>query len=181
MPHRPSSGRLSAGRSSGDHSRSIGGPMRILTVPACLVLMAAPPLHSQAAPTTTPSGPHWGPAPPVFPAGAKMAVLSGDPSKAAPFTVELAFPAGYRIPPHFHPTAETVTVKKGTLLVGMGDAFDVSKARAMQVGDSGSIPANAHHFAAARVATFITVSAMGPFAMTYVHAADDPQKAAAKP
>jgi len=25
------------------------------------------------------------------------------------------------------------------------------------------------------------VSAMGPFAMTYVHAADDPQKAAAKP
>ena len=51
----------------------------------------------------------------------------------------------------------------------------------MQVGDSGSIPANAHHFAATKVATFITVSAMGPFAMTYVHAADDPQKAAAKP
>ncbi len=154
--------------------------MRILTVPACLMLMAAPPLHSQAAPAT-PSAPHWGSAPAVFPPGARMAVLSGDPAKATPFTVELAFPAGYKIPPHFHPTAETVTVKKGTLLVGMGDTFDASKAKPMQVGDSGSIPANAHHFAAAKVPTFITVSAMGPFAMTYVHAADDPQKAAAKP
>src|SRR5256886_11423818 len=120
--------------------------MRILTVPACLMLMAAPPLHSQAAPAT-PSAPHWGSAPAVFPPGARMAVLSGDPAKAAPFTVELAFPAGYKIPPHFHPTAETVTVKKGTLLVGMGDTFDASKAKPMQVGDSGSIPANAHHFA----------------------------------
>ena len=155
--------------------------MRILTVPACLMLMGAPQLHSQAAPPATPSRPHWGPAPAVFPAGARMAMVSGDPGKAAPFTVELAFPAGYKIPPHFHPTAETVTVKKGTLLVGMGDTFDASKAKPMQVGDSGSIPANAHHFAAAKVTTFITVSAMGPFAMTYVHAADDPQKATAKP
>ncbi len=150
--------------------------MRILTVPACLVLMAAP-LHSQA----TPSARHWGLAPAVFPPGARMAVVSGDPGKAGPFTVELAFPAGYKIPPHFHPTIETVTVKKGTLLVGMGDTFDASKTKPMQAGDSGSIPANAHHFAAAKGATFITVSAMGPFAMTYVHPADGPQKPAAKP
>jgi quercetin dioxygenase-like cupin family protein len=155
--------------------------MRILTLPACLLLMATPPLHSQAAPTAQPPALHWAPAPGVFPAGAMMAVISGDPGKAAPFTIELAMPAGYKIPPHFHPTAETVTVKRGTLLVGMGDAFDASKTKPMQVGDSGSIPANAHHFAAVKVATFITVSAMGPFAMTYVHSADDPQKASAKP
>ena len=155
--------------------------MRIRTLPACLLLLAAPALCSQAAPAAQPTTLHWGPAPAVFPTGAKMAVLSGDPGQAAPFTIELALPGGYRIPPHFHPTAETVTVKRGTLLVGMGDIFDASKTKAMQVGDSGSIPANAHHFAAVKVATFITVSAMGPFAMTYVHAADDPQRAAAKP
>jgi len=155
--------------------------MRILTLPACLVLVVARPLHAQAAPTAQPNLRHWGPAPGVFPKGARMAVVSGDPGKAGPFTIELAMPAGYRIPPHFHPTAETVTVKKGTLLVGMGNTFDVSKAKPMQVGDSGSIPANAHHFAAVKGATFITVSAMGPFAMTYVNPADDPQKAAAKP
>ena len=155
--------------------------MRILTLPACLVVMVASSLHSQAAPTAQANARHWGLAPSVFPKGARMAVVSGDPGKAGPFTIELAMPAGYQIPPHFHPTAEMVTVKKGTLLVGMGNTFDVSKAKAMQVGDSGSIPANAHHFAAVKVATFITVSAMGPFAMTYVNPADDPQKAAAKP
>ena len=155
--------------------------MRILTVSACLVLMVAPPLHAQTAPTAQPNARHWGPAPGVFPKGARMAVVSGDPAKAGPFTIELAMPAGYRIPPHFHPTAETVTVKKGTLFVGMGDTFDASKAKPMQVGDSGSVPANAHHFAAVKVATFISVSAMGPFAMTYVHPADDPQRAAARP
>ena len=36
----------------------------------------------------------WGPAPPIFPAGAKMAVVSGDPSKPGPFVVELALPDG---------------------------------------------------------------------------------------
>ena len=35
-------------------------------------------------------------------------------------------PAGYKFPPHFHPTTEMVTVKKGTFLVGMGDTFDVA-------------------------------------------------------
>ncbi len=155
--------------------------MRILAVPACLLAMAAPSLHSQAAPTTKPATLQWGPAPAVFPKGATMAVVSGDPGKAAPFTVELAMPAGYKIQPHFHPTDETVTVKKGTLLVGMGDTFDASKAKPMKVGDTGAVPANAHHFAAAQGATVIAVSAMGPFAMTYVNSADDPQKQAAKP
>jgi len=110
-----------------------------------------------------------------------MAVVSGDPSKAAPFTVELAMPGGYKIPPHFHPTDEKVEVKKGTLLVGMGDTFDASKAKPMKAGDTGSVPANAHHFAAAKGATVIAVSAMGPFGMTYVNPADDPQSRPAKP
>src|SRR6266702_7577073 len=136
-----------------------------------LLLSVAPAIHAQATPAEKPAALKWGLAPAVFPPGARMAVVSGDPGKAGPFTVELAFPAGYKIPPHFHPTIETVTVKKGTLLVGMGDTFDASKTKPMQAGDSGSIPANAHHFAAAKGATFITVSAMGPFAMTYVHPA----------
>src|SRR2546426_10245764 len=155
--------------------------MRPLGIPPCLPVLPAPTLHAQVAPTAKPTARHWGPAPAVFPKGAKMAVVSGDPGQAAPFIVELAMPAGYKILPHFHPTDETVTVKKGTLLIGMGDTFDASKTKPMKVGATGSVPANAHHFAAVRGATIISVSGMGPFAMTYVNPADDPQKQAAKP
>ena len=109
-----------------------------------------------------------------------MAVVSGDPSKAAPFTVELSFPDGYQIPPHFHPTDESVTVKKGTFLVGMGDTLDLSKTKALKAGDKGKVPAQQHHYAKAKGATVVSVSAMGPFAMTYVNPADDPEKQAAQ-
>ncbi len=155
--------------------------MRAFSLSTCLLLSLAPALHAQAAPAEKPTALHWGPAPAVFPAGARMAVVSGDPSKAALFTVQLAMPSGYKIAPHFHPTDETVEVKKGTLLVGMGDTFDASKAKPMKAGDKGSLRAKAHHFAAAQGATFISVTAMGPFGMAYVNPADDPQKQVAKP
>ena len=155
--------------------------MRGFSISTCLLLAAAAALHAQAAPAANPAAPHWGPAPAAFPPGARMAVVSGDPGKAALFTVELAMPSGYKIAPHFHPTDEVVEVKKGTLLVGMGDTFDASKTKPMKAGDKGSVPAKAHHFAAAQGATFITVTAMGPFALTYVNPADDPQKQVAKP
>ena len=89
----------------------------------------------------------WGPAPDVFPAGAKMAVVSGDPGQAVPFVVRLDLPAGYKIAPHFHPTDEVVTVVKGTFLVGMGDTFDAIKAKSMAAGEKGNVAANQHHFA----------------------------------
>jgi quercetin dioxygenase-like cupin family protein len=147
--------------------------MRTLSLSVFLVLWAVA-LQGQAA--SKPATLTWGPAPAAFPEGAKMAVVSGDPGKAASFTVELSMPDGYRIPPHFHPTDETVEVKKGTFLVGMGDSLDVSKTNAMKVGAKGSLPAQAHHYAVAKGATVVSVTAMGPFAMTYVNPADDPRK-----
>jgi len=118
----------------------------------------------------------WGPAPDVFPAGAKMAVERGDPSKSGEFVVRLSFPAGYKIPPHWHPTAEHVRVRSGEFLVGMGDALDQSKTMKMAPGDTGSIGAKMPHFAIAPVPTVLSIRAEGPFAMTYVNAADDPRK-----
>lgn len=66
----------------------------------------------------------WGDAPPFLPAGAKAAVISGDPGKAAPFVIRLQAPAGYQIAAHWHPTDENVTVLSGTFAIGMGDKFD---------------------------------------------------------
>ena len=105
-----------------------------------------------------------------------MAVVSGDPGKAGTFKVELSMPDGYRIPPHFHPTDETVQVKHGTFLVGMGDKLDLKKTKTMKAGDKGEVPAEQHHYAATRGATVVSVTAKGPFAMTYVNPTDDPRK-----
>ena len=151
--------------------------MRAVSLSACLLLWAVA-LHGQTTPAGTAGKLAWGPAPAAFPKGAKMAVVSGDPGKADMFTIELSLPDGYRLPPHFHPTDEAVEVKKGTFLVGMGDTLDLSKTNAMKVGATGKVPANSHHYAAARGATVVSVTAMGPFAMTYVNPADDPQQVA---
>ena len=73
----------------------------------------------------------WGDAPPGLPPGAKMAVLSGDPTKKGLFTVRLQAPAGYKVPPHTHPTAENITVISGTFNVGTGDKFDEAAGKAL--------------------------------------------------
>jgi len=122
----------------------------------------------------------WGPAPAVFPAGAKMAVLSGDPSKAAEFTVRLDMPAGYTIKPHWHPTDEHITVIKGTFLVGMSDTVNAKQTIALKTGDFATAAANMHHYAIARGRTVVQVHAIGPFQLTYVNPKDDPSKIAAR-
>ena len=122
----------------------------------------------------------WGPGPDAFPKGAKMAVVSGDPAKAGPLVVQFSMPSGYKILPHFHPADESVTVKKGTLMVGMGDKFDATKAKQMKVGEKETIAAAMHHYASTKGKTLIEVTTTGPFAMTYVNPKDDPRSHAAK-
>ena len=155
--------------------------MRSFSLASCLLLLAAPLLHAQRSgyeksTSEKAAAVQWGPAPDAFPKGAKMAVVSGDPSKAEEFEVQLQLPSGYKIPPHFHPTDEVVEVKKGTFLVGMGDAFNVKKTAPMKTGDKATVPADHHHFAMAKGKTVVDVKAMGPFEMTYVNATEDPRK-----
>src|SRR5258706_11090142 len=83
---------------------------------------------------TTPNDVKWGPAPPVFQAGAQMAVLQGDPGAVGPYTVRLMMPDGYRIMPHWHPTTENVTVISGTFHLGTGATFDEASGSEMPAG-----------------------------------------------
>jgi quercetin dioxygenase-like cupin family protein len=152
--------------------------MRALLPGGALLTLLLPPALLAQGPAPAPKL-QWAPAPAAFPKGAEMAVVSGDPGKAGVFTIELSMPGGYRIPPHFHPTDEKVEIKKGTFLVGMGDKLDLKQARPMVTGDTGTVPAKAHHYAATKGATIVAVTAMGPFAMTYVNPKDDPQNASA--
>src|SRR5437764_12401151 len=55
-------------------------------------------------------------------AGAKLAVVKGDPSKAGDFVIRAKFPASYTVPPHHHSVDETVRViSGGPLAYDMGD------------------------------------------------------------
>ena len=155
----------------------------LVLVPLALAATLAAPMALADAPMPmlTPSDIKWGDAPPVFPKGAKMAVLYGDPSKPGElFIVRLKMPAGYKIPAHWHPTDENVTVISGTFSMGMGDKLDPAKSKAFPAGSFAVAPAKVNHFAFAKGAAIVEVSAIGPFAMTYVNPADDPTKTATK-
>ena len=118
----------------------------------------------------------WGDAPPTLPAGAKMAVLQGDPGKAGMYTIRLKAPDGFKVAAHWHPAAEHLTVISGTFNLGTGDKLDETKTTAMTAGAFGSMPAKMRHFAWMKGETEVQVSGMGPFQINYVNPADDPSK-----
>jgi quercetin dioxygenase-like cupin family protein len=122
----------------------------------------------------------WGPPPPALPPGVKFAVISGDPAASGPVTVRLEMPAGYVIPPHFHPTDENVTVLKGAFSLGMGDLVDKAHAVTLTPGGYAVATANMHHYAYTTTGAIVQVHLQGPFVITYVNPADDPSKKRAK-
>src|SRR2546425_7808760 len=69
----------------------------------------------------TPADLMWKDAPTSMPKGAKVAVLEGDLAAPGPFTMRVRVPAGYKIPPHFHPGIEHVTVLSGSFFMAAGD------------------------------------------------------------
>jgi hypothetical protein len=118
----------------------------------------------------------WMNAPNALPAGAKLAVLEGDPFKKGLYTMRLSVPAGYKIPPHYHKRFEHVTVISGAFNLGMGDKFDASKGMAMPAGTFGFLAPGMRHFAFANEPTVIQLHGEGPWEIVYVKASDDPRK-----
>jgi quercetin dioxygenase-like cupin family protein len=119
----------------------------------------------------------WGPAPPILPPGAQIAVLSGDPGKPAPYTVRLKFPAHYAVPAHSHPTDENVAIVSGALTFGMGDKLVKGPAnKTLGVGGYALMPAGMNHFAyTGGQETTILLYGTGPVEFKYVNPADDPR------
>jgi hypothetical protein len=122
----------------------------------------------------------WGPAPPMLPAGAQIAVLEGNPSEKGPVTLRLKLPANYSFPAHWHSMAERVTVLSGMFHVGMGDKLDRAAGQTLAPGGFVSLPAKMHHFAWATSTTIVQINLEGPFDIFYVNPADNPVKTQAK-
>lgn len=117
----------------------------------------------------------YGPAPAFLPAGAKAAVVSGDPGKPGPFAIRLRMPSGYRIAPHSHSADETVSVVRGKFQYGMGDRWDASQLKTMKAGGSVDMKAGQNHFVRASGPTEVEIRSTGPLDVNYVNPADDPR------
>jgi quercetin dioxygenase-like cupin family protein len=126
--------------------------------------------HQSSQTVVRPETTTWGPSG----VGEGYVVLSGSPdTEGSPFVIRLKFGDGTRIPPHWHPVDEHVTVIEGTFYMGMGGKFDESKAEEMPAGSYGLMPKEHRHFGWTRGETIIQIHGVGPFKTYWV---ESPEK-----
>ncbi|HVS01700.1 MAG TPA: cupin domain-containing protein [Thermoanaerobaculia bacterium] len=113
-----------------------------------------------------------------MPAGARAAVLEGDPSKEQDFTMRIEFPANYTIPLHTHPAVERVTVLSGTLYFAVGDTFDRQKAQAVPAGSLAVMDAGVPMYGfTGDEPVVIQLNSTGPWGIEYLNPDEDPRQA----
>ncbi len=112
------------------------------------------------------------------PAGMKIIMIYGDPSKPGPYIFRAMVPAGYRLPAHSHPDQRTVTVLKGTYWSAAGPTYDEAKLQKFGPGAFYITEPGVPHFAKAETAVVVQEMGIGPISgspIEYVNAADDPR------
>jgi uncharacterized RmlC-like cupin family protein len=139
------------------------------------VLAATPAVHAHEHQMITPADLKWADVL-SLPKGAKIAVIEGKMSEAQAFTVRLSFPANYRLPAHWHPAVERVTVLSGTFHMGTGDKLDQSRTMPLTIGSIAIMQPKTNHFAWTKEETVVQLHGTGPWGITYVNEADDPRK-----
>lgn len=117
----------------------------------------------------------WQDGPPALPQGAQMTVLSGDPGQAGTFVIRLKAPPGYKVPTHWHPTDEQVTVLEGDFTLQMDEHGPGAHAHTFGPGGYALMPAKMHHAASTQDGATVQVSGMGPFEINYIDPKDDPR------
>ena len=85
-----------------------------------------------------------------------------------------------RIPPHWHPTDEHLTILDGTFKLGVGEGGDESRTTALGAGAYAFVAAKMAHYAWTAGDTTVQVHGIGPFVINYVNPADDPNGAGKK-
>jgi len=105
-----------------------------------------------------------------------MAMLEGNPGQPGPFTLRYKFPANYKVPAHWHPADEHVTVISGTFYAGHGSKLSEAESKAFPPGGFFIATAKTPHFAWSKEETVVQVHGVGPSGITYIDPADDPRK-----
>ena len=105
--------------------------------------------------------------------GWEIAVVSGNPDKEGEsFTIRFRGQDGAKVPPHWHPTEENITVLKGAFLIGVGEKYDEARLKTMALRSYTSMPKGMRHFARANGLTVIQAHGIGPFKVNWVNPAE---------
>jgi len=117
--------------------------------------------------------------------GCDLARVAGDPdADGASYVLRVRCADGTKIPAHWHPADENLTVLKGTFLVAVGETFDESKLQTMNVGNFIQMPKEMRHFAMNKGETIVQLHGAGPFKVNWVNPSEvqpPDAPAAAKP
>ena len=108
--------------------------------------------------------------------GVKIAVIEGPLNQTVPVMFRLKFPANFKVPPHWHPGIEHITIISGTLHMGIGDVFETSKTRGLTPGSVSIMQPGTHHYVWTNEETIGQVHSIGPWSVNYVNPADDPAR-----
>src|SRR5688572_15658712 len=114
--------------------------------------------------------------------GAKIAILEGPMNEAVPFIARIKMPNNGKIPPHWHPAIEHVTVISGKFAMALGEKWDDKALHTLGPGDVMIMQPKTPHYAQAKSETVVQIHGVGPWQVNYVNPADDPKnKPAAAP
>jgi quercetin dioxygenase-like cupin family protein len=137
--------------------------------------MAAHPLDQAVFGAVLPEDINWEPFP-AFPPSARLAVVVGDTSQAAPYVTRVKVPSGVKLMPHRHREDRVYTVMSGVFYIGVGEQFDDGNLRAYPPGAVIVLPGGTPHFHWARSGEYVTqITAFGPISLEYLDPADDPR------
>ncbi|KAA0012758.1 cupin [Billgrantia pellis] len=135
----------------------------------------AEPYHGDGHLLGTPDDLSWGPVGSMG-EGAEIAIIEGDLSAEAPFTLRLRLADGYEIKPHVHPAYERVTVLEGTLHFAHGESFERKATQPLPVGGYAIMSPGDPMFGYADGETIIQLHGTGPWGIEYLDPADDPRQ-----
>jgi len=153
-------------------------PQSFIRIPGsafCAVILLIPGLALAQGPVVvTPSQLAWKPLIP----GVEMAVVSGDPDKKGGlYVIRIRAKGEVKVPPHWHPTDEHITVLVGSFLLAHGDKYDACRLIRLNPGAHSVMPATTPHFGLHMAGNVVEVYGEGPFAPTFVNPEDDPNRA----
>jgi len=104
----------------------------------------------------------------------RTTVLSGDPSRAGLYTIQIVIPPHTTIKAHQHRDGRVATVISGMWFLGYGAVRDEKSLKALPAGSFYTEPAGAAHFAGTgELPATVQITGFGPSDTVYVNTGDD--------